>query len=145
MVAIIPLFQKDSASPDEEMIENVSTGVIYEEDFFSDYRRKRESWRSDEGDLYRSVMKDDSMDAEDRSIASANYDTFLHRCSLEDKVEEILKGRGYSDVIFSIEDNLSFLIVQMDSISEEEKESLSSFVQVYAGVDGEKLTIFTAK
>ena len=37
---------------------DVATGVIYEQDFFADYRRKRESWRSDEGDLYRSIIND---------------------------------------------------------------------------------------
>ncbi|HIZ77358.1 MAG TPA: SpoIIIAH-like family protein [Firmicutes bacterium] len=145
LITIFAVPRLDESSKEDPSVEDVATGVIYEQDFFADYRRKRESWRSDEEDLYRSIINDDYMDAADKSAASADYDLYLRRCELEDKVEEILKGRGYSDVIFSIEDNLSFLILQKDSLSEEERNDLSAFVEAYAGVDGEKLTIFTAK
>lgn len=139
------IFNWKTSFDSTSQMEEVATSVIYERDFFSDYRRKRESWRSDEEDLYRSIIHDDYLDVADKSAASADYDLYLQRCELEDKVEEILKGRGYADAIFSIEDQLSFLILKKDFLSEEEKSDLSDFLAAYAGIDSERLTIFTAE
>lgn len=127
LVVVLSKLPSEKTDDEEVSLEESVAGVIYEKEFFADYRQKREGWRGDESDLYHSIMDDDSVGAEDRSIASASYDQFLRRCILEDKVEKISIGRGYEDVKFFIEDNLSFLILQKDYLSEEERESLSTF------------------
>ncbi|MEG2147840.1 MAG: SpoIIIAH-like family protein [Clostridiales bacterium] len=121
---------------------NISPVAIEEKDFFADYRSKRQGIRSEKEELYQKFLADDSLTAEDKKVALSNLETLYLKNSIEDKVEIILKGRNYKDVIFSLEEPLSLLIIKSETLDEAQINELSDFIRVYCGVTADKLSVF---
>ena len=121
----------------EEEEEAVSATVVAQKDFFSDFRLNRDRRRDAEEELYQSIMLDPTR-SEEASL------TLLYRISsLEDRVESILIGRDYNDVIFSVEENMSLLMIRKETIDEKEKASLIDFVSSYGGIPAETISVFS--
>lgn len=112
-------------------------------DFFENYRLQRDKRRDAQVELYREILNDDSRDEEAKASAQATLEKLYRVAAVEDKIEEILIGRNYNDVIFVMEDTVSLLIVKKPSLSEEEKTALTSFVSSYAGIASDSLSVFT--
>lgn len=127
---------------DETEAQSVSA-VAMENDFFSDYRIHRDQRRDEAKELYKSVMLDPDRDEEAKQKAEASLQELYRVSSMEDRVEEILIGRDYRDVIFVMEETISLLILDQKSLEEKEKTDLIQFLSVYAGVPAENISVFT--
>lgn len=114
-----------------------------QENFFVNYRMQRDKRRDNQTELYRDILSDASRDEEAKAAAQAALEKLYQVAAVEDKIEEILIGRNYSDVIFVMEDTVSLLIVKKQSLNEEEKTALASFVCSYAGIAQDSLSVFT--
>lgn len=112
-------------------------------DFFENYRLQRQQRRDAQIELYQSILADDSRDEEAKATAQTALEKLYSVASTEDKVEEILMGRNYKDVIFVMEDSVSLLILKKSSLGQEEEQALASFISSYTGVSADKLSIFT--
>jgi hypothetical protein len=112
-------------------------------DFFENYRMQRDKRRDAQLELYREILSDDSRDEEAKDSAQIMLENLYQVAAVEDKVEEILIGRNYNDVIFVLEETVSLLIVKKTSLDEEEKAALTSFVSSYAGISADSLSVFT--
>lgn len=129
---------------EEEAAEEQSVSAApAESDFFADFRIGREQRRDEEKELYQSVMLDDNRDEEAKKEAEAALTELYRVSSMEDRVEEILIGRNYRDVIFVMEDTISLLILGQRDLDESEKADLIAFVSTYAGIAPESLSVFT--
>lgn len=115
------------------------------ENFFVNYRMQRDKRRDQQTELYREILKDESRDEEAKAAAQAALEKFYHVAAAEDKVEEVLIGRNYSDVIFVMEDTVSLLIIKKQNLNEEEKTALASFVSAYAGIALDSLSVFNVE
>ena len=124
-----------------QTIEDIDTGES--EDFFALYRTERRKQRDQKEELYTAVMADTSLTAEEKEGAKEDLENLYYRSGLEDKVETILKGRNYEDVIFSYEEPLSLLIIKASSLSSSEEKGLRDFIAVYCGIDSASLSVFT--
>lgn len=137
----------ENGAADESVKQNeaaVSGDISGEgDDFFENYRLQRDKRRDGQAELYRDILNDDSRDEAAKAAAQATLEKLYQVAAVEDKIEEILIGRNYSDVIFVMEDTVSLLIVKKQSLKEEEKVALSSFVCSYAGIAADSLSIFT--
>ena len=128
---------------EEEEKEAVSAVITAEKDFFSDFRLDRDRRRDAERELYESVMLDPTRSEEAKEEAEASLTRLYRLSSLEDRVESILIGRGYEDVIFVAEDTLSLLMIRKDDISADEQTSLIDFVSAYGGIPAESISVFS--
>lgn len=127
---------------EKEKDKSVSASVA-EINFFTDFRIHRDRRRDEAKELYCSVLLDENRSEEKRAEAEESLEKLYRVSSMEDRVEDILIGRNYHDVIFVLEDNMSLLIIGQKSLDEEEKENLISFVSTYAGIDAGSLSVFT--
>ena len=127
----------------EEEEEAVSATVVAQKDFFSDFRLNRDRRRDAEEELYQSIMLDPTRSEEAKMEAEASLTLLYRISSLEDRVESILIGRDYNDVIFSVEENMSLLMIRKETIDEKEKASLIDFVSSYGGIPAETISVFS--
>ena len=134
--------QGENAAEEEEAAVSAKTARDGE-NFFVNYRMQRDKRRDNQTELYRDILNDASRDEEAKAAAQTALEQLYHVAAIEDKIEEILIGRNYSDVIFVMEDTVSLLIVKKASLNEEEKAALSSFVCSYAGITADSLSVFT--
>lgn len=112
-------------------------------DFFGDFREKREKRRGEKLEWYQMLLQDTTITQEEKKTIYTEMDSFLQKNAAEDKVEAILKGRGYEDVIFSNENALSLLILKGEDPSEGKKGEIMAFLQAYTGISPDKLSIFS--
>lgn len=114
-----------------------------DEDFFALFRTERQKHRSKQQELYKSVLADDTLTAQEKQEAKEDLEEVYRRSGLEDKVETILKARNYRDVVFSYEEPLSLLIIGSSALTTEDETALRSFVAVYCGLDASNISVFT--
>lgn len=119
------------------------SAVVAENDFFSDYRIHRDQRRDEAKELYEAVMLDPDRDEEAKQKAETALQELYRVSSMEDRIEEILIGRNYRDVIFIMEETISLLILNQKGLEEKEKNELIDFVSVYAGIPSENISVFT--
>ncbi|HMM05870.1 MAG TPA: SpoIIIAH-like family protein [Clostridiales bacterium] len=136
--------QEVNAAEEDEAAASAKVGSDGE-NFFVNYRMQRDKRRDNQTELYRDILNDATRDEEAKTAAQAALEKLYQVAAVEDKVEEILVGRNYSDVIFVMEDTVSLLIVKKQSLSEEEKTALASFVCSYAGIAQDSLSVFTVE
>jgi len=86
---------------------------------------------------------DPARDEEAKQNAESALQELYRISSMEDRVEDILIGRDYHDVIFVMEETISLLILDQPSLEEKEKSDLVHFISVYAGVPSENISVFT--
>lgn len=131
----------ETEGTEEETV--AATTVAEDDDFFENYRMQREQRRDAQIELYQEILDDDTRDEEAKTAAQTSLEKLYNVAATEDKVEEILIGRNYSDVIFIMEDSVSLLIIKKSSLDEEEKAALSAFVTAYTGISSDSLSVFT--
>ncbi|MBQ1251935.1 MAG: SpoIIIAH-like family protein, partial [Firmicutes bacterium] len=103
----------------------------------------RDRRRAAEEELYQSMMLDPTRSDEAKMEAEASLTHVSRTSALEDRVESILIGRDYNDVIFSVEENMSLLMIRKETIDEKEKASLIDFVSSYGGIPAETISVFS--
>lgn len=127
----------------EEDTSPTASSAVEEKDFFADYRMRRDRHRDEEIEFYEEILKDESRSEDAKREAESALAEIYRKSSLEDRVEAILIGCNYRDVIFAMEDTLSLLMLRRESLEEEEKVKLVDFVSAYAGVSAESISVFT--
>ena len=128
---------------EKEEAETSVSAPIAEIDFFADFRIRREQRRDEAKELYCSVLFDESRSEEKKTEAEESLEKLYRVALMEDRVEDILIGRNYTDAIFVIEDTMSLLILDQSILEEEEIAELISFVSAYTGIDPGSLSVFT--
>lgn len=116
--------------------------VVYETEFFSDYRQKRAGWRSEENEYFEQQLAiANAGDDWRQSLADAQKEA-MERNQKEDQVEELLRGRHYEDALLIIGEDLSFLVVKKESLSEDERDELANFVYAYTSIPSQTLSVY---
>ena len=128
---------------EEKEEEQSVSAPIAEVNFFADFRIRREQRRDEAKELYCSVLLDENRSEERKADAEESLEKLYRVASMEDRVEDILIGRNYRDVIFVMEDTMSLLIIDQNDLGEEEKSDLITFVSAYVGIDPGSLSVFT--
>lgn len=128
--------------PEKEVSPTVSAAVT-EKDFFADYRMRRDRHRDEEKEFYEEILSDDLRSEDAKKEAELSLAKIYRNASLEDRVESILIGCNYRDVIFTMEDTISLLIIRQENLDENEKTELANFVSAYAGISAESISVFT--
>ena len=109
-------------------------------DFFTEYRLEREKIRSERSDLLREVMKhartDDMRVKAQETVLKIAIDK-----QRESELENIIKSKGFADVIVFIRDRSVSPVVKTTVLTKEEVLQVADIITRTAGVKAEEISI----
>lgn len=109
-------------------------------DFFTEYRLERDKVRSERSDILREIVKNSKSD-EARQRAQDSVLKMVLEKQRELEMENLIKSRGFSDVLVFLRDNSVSAIVKTNSLSREEVIQVADIISRVAGIKAEDITI----
>lgn len=109
-------------------------------DFFTEYRLEREKIRSERSDLLREVIKNARTD-DMRVKAQETVLKIALEKQRESELENIIKSKGFADVIVFIRDHSVSAVVKTTSLTKEEVIQVADIITRSAGVKAEEISI----
>lgn len=136
------LYHPSQSPPAEQASLAVTKPVVPEAtpDFFVEYRLERDRLRSEKADVMREILQSATSD-ESRSKAQDAVVQLVVDKQKETEVENLLKGRGFSDALVLIRDQAIQIIVKAPTLTKEDVLQISHIVKQVTGVKEEQIQI----
>jgi stage III sporulation protein AH len=109
------------------------------EEYFVDYRLGREQFRQEVKSMLQVLLN--SSDMNNRKSAQTKWLELSTEINQEGELENLLKIRGYQDVIADINKDSAFIIVLTQGLTPYEIFSIQDTVNRVAGICSERVTI----
>lgn len=139
--------KQEQAKVDRSNAMQVAKSIIPEQsvpvaslDFFTEYRLERDKVRSERSDILREIVKNSKSD-EARQRAQDSVLKMVLEKQRELEMENLIKSRGFSDVLVFLRDNSVSAIVKTNSLSREEVIQVADIISRVAGIKAEDITI----
>lgn len=138
--------EEKSMLPEQEKIdisiENEIALNLENEDFFPEYRIKRERLRGKKMELLQQVSANSSGDNENKDVALLKMVEISEKAEKEMQAEAMIKSIGVEDCVFILKKDYAMLIVQneADLINEQEIKEAASLV---AACEPNKISIIS--
>ncbi len=112
------------------------------EEFFVEYRMYRDRMRSREIELLEDRLQDADATPESRQRAEEKLLEIVEIMENELIIENLLKARGYEEVLLFSNEGLATVILKTDELDREEAVQVSDLVAAAVGVEREEVKIF---
>lgn len=109
--------------------------------FFTDYRLQRDRVRAGEIEMLNRLIDSENVSAEGKREAEKQLLALIRLTEQEMVVENMLKASGYNDAVFFYRDGAAKVVVQAETLSEQDFLLIAEIVGNAAGVPMEKVTV----
>lgn len=110
--------------------------------FFEETRLNREQKNAQTLQTLKNFIDDKNISKENRDDASKKYTDLAMNTNYESKIETTLKGKGYEDVICSIEDSKARIIVKgKDKLTDKDTRDIKNVVMGIAKIQEVEIEI----
>lgn len=131
--------QTDGAIPGEA----VFTSVTIENGFFSNAKLTREQMRAKNKELLMSVVADSTVADELKQQAIDEIIALTARAECENAAEILLEAKGYSGVVVTLLESEVDVVVNAESITEQQVAQIEDIVSRKTGISAEGIVITT--
>jgi len=137
--------KEDSTQTDGGEIpgEAVFTSVIIENGFFSNAKLTREQMRAKNKELLMSVVADSTVADELKQQAIDEIIALTARAECENAAEILLEAKGYSGVVVTLLENEVDVVVNAESITEQQVAQIEDIVSRKTGISADGIVITT--
>lgn len=137
--------KEDSTQTDGGEIpgEAVFTSVTIENGFFSNAKLTREQMRAKNKELLMSVVADSTVADELKQQAIDEIIALTARAECENAAEILLEAKGYSGVVVTLLENEVDVVVNAESITEQQVAQIEDIVSRKTGVNADGIVITT--
>lgn len=112
-------------------------------EFFIDYRLERDKNRSQHIELLENIVKNEDTDAETRSQAQKEMINLVQLSEKEMVVENLIRAKGFNDVIVFIHDGYVNAIVDAKKLSASNAAQIQDIINKETGISLDKISIAT--
>lgn len=116
----VTLYPEDNLPGMFEESKNLGDIETAESTFFPEYRMKRDRVRSQEIEMLKDIINNSQASEEGKRVAEQKLISLVSQMELELMVENMIKSKGFEDVIFLCEDGLVNVVVKVDELTEAE-------------------------
>lgn len=110
-------------------------------DFYADYRLTRDRSRSQQFDLYREIMNNANVEAVARKEANQTFLKLTQYIGKEAELENLIKAKGFEDVIVCLYDNNAVVLVKTKELSQADAAKIADIVSRGANLKPENITL----
>lgn len=137
--------KEDSTQTDGGEIpgEAVFTSVTIENGFFSNAKLTREQMRAKNKELLMSVVADSTVADELKQQAIDEIIALTARAECENAAEILLEAKGYSGVVVTLLENEVDVVVNAESITEQQVAQIEDIVSRKTGINADGIVITT--
>lgn len=119
--------------------------IIEEQDEFSKSRIDRQKSREYSLELIEEILNDETADSETKKNAQQEKLRISKAITQEADSEAILKGKGFENVLISIDGDSANVLVKAESIIPAELAQIQEVVSSYSGISPEKIKIILSR
>ena len=128
---------------DTEEAEAVS--AVTESEYFRSARINRDKARSDSLDILREVAESESASEYDKTTAYGKMTAAAENTEKEGNAENLLKAKGFEDVLVYITDDAVTVTVKTDGLTSAETAQIYDIIIAETGCSAEKIKIIEIK
>lgn len=110
-------------------------------DFFTEYRMDRDRLRSERVDLLKELAQNAKSEDAPRQKAQEAIIKITVERQKELEIENLIKARGFADVIVFMRENSMNVVVKANSLNKEEVMQIADVISRSAGIKPEDITI----
>jgi stage III sporulation protein AH len=103
-------------------------------DFFADFRMERERTRSAFRETLKEVMENQAAAAATRQQAGDQYLAAGRFAALEDGAEQMVRAKGFADVVVNLGENTAHVVVKAKELSQQHSMQVVDMVSRITGV-----------
>ena len=140
--------QQKAGSKDVTAQQEVANSADEKEksNYFTKIKLDREKMFSQMLDNYKSILENSSIADEQKKVASDEIKNINNNQNSITTIENLLKGKGFKDVVVLINDNSTYVIVKSDSeLKKEQVAQIENIVSRELNIEIEKIHITTHK
>lgn len=136
---------------DAKFVDNPSTvttstsGTEDPSDYFVQARKNRETARQEAIDIIRDLMNDAKASNDTQKQALEKAAAIAAAVEQENKIESLIKAKGFSDCVAYIEDNKCNIVVKAKELKETEALQITEIVTAQSNVVAQNVNIVTVK
>ncbi len=116
-------------------------GTEESSDFFTQARIDREAGRSKSIETFNSLIENESADPEAKSAAQQGMLLLAQNTETETAIENLLRAKGFEDVVCYINNNLANVVVKTDALDSANTAKISEIVTEQSGISQDKIKI----
>ena len=129
----------------EQPEEAEEVAAVTESEYFRSARINRDKARSDSLDILREVAESDNASDEDKNTAYDKMTETAENTEKEGNTENLLKAKGFEDVLVYITDDAVTVTVKTDGLTSAETAQIYDIVIAETGAAAEKIKIIEIK
>lgn len=133
----------DEAGSEGTPGEAVFTSVIIQEGFFSSAKLGREQMRAKNKEALMAVVSDSTVADELKQNAIDEIIAITARAEMENAAEILLEAKGYEGVVVSLSEQEADVVVNAESITEQQIAQIEDIVSRKTGISAEGIVITT--
>ena len=130
---------------DGETEEAEAVSAVSESEYFRSARITRDKARSDALDILREVAESDNASEDEKNNAFGKMTIAAENTETEGNIENLLKGKGFEDVIVYITDGSVSVTVKTEGLTYAESAMIYDIVVAETGVEPDKIKIIEIK
>lgn len=129
----------DSKTEEEIMADSKNIS----KEFFIDYRLERDKNRSQHVELLENIVENEDTDKETRNQAQTEMVELVKLSEKEMVIENLIRAKGFNDVIVFIHDGYVNAIVDAEELSAADAAQIQDIVNKETGISLDKISIAT--
>lgn len=129
----------DSKTEEEIMADSKNIS----KEFFIDYRLERDKNRSQHVELLENIVENEDTDKETRNQAQTEMIDLVKLSEKEMVIENLIRAKGFNDVIVFIHDGYVNAIVDAEELSAADAAQIQDIVNKETGISLDKISIAT--
>lgn len=130
---------------DSQYVDNPSVTDPEPENYFTQARRNREQAHRETLDVIKNVMDDVKANEQMQQQAAEQLKQLTGVMEREIKIENLVKAAGFSECLTYIEDTGCYVVVQCDSLTEQQALQITGIAVDQSGIPAQKINIVTVE
>ncbi len=120
---------EDRGNDENNDVKNTSTQIQDTNNYFAQTRLERETMYSQMLETYQKIIENDKIPADQKAIATNEIKNINNRKNAISIIENLIKTKGFKDVVLLINDNNINVVVKQDkNLSEEQVAQITNIV-----------------
>ncbi len=113
------------------------------EEYFSMARESRENSRKEAAQTIKDLLSDVKATDEQKNAVTAQVIALTKAIEQENKIESLVKAKGFTDCLAYIESDKCSVVVQSDDLTAQDAAKISQIVTAQADISAQKINIVT--
>lgn len=120
-----------------------SSGANYQNEYYVEYRLERERARSQQIDLLREIVNNQSSPEETKNEAQRRLLAMTQAMDMEMKLENLIRAENFKDAVAFIQEKTVTVIVQIPVLTDTDKTKITQMTARITGLNPQNVSIIT--